>query len=275
MSLGQSETSLYLFAIARASALEGFSVAAFDGAGPARVERLGAFDAVVADVPTAMFSGEEAQKRLEDVAVLTPLAARHDAVIHAAMLRGAVAPVGFGGVFSSGAAIAEAIEPHASEIERFFDEAAGCSEWSMKVWTDRSAAIERAKRAIAGDRAGAGSGAAYLLAKRLAADAERRAEDDILAAVDDLIDAVGEPIVDVTERSVAGATDDAGRWLVAHVALLVRDDRRAVFDAALDEASAATDAIGVDLELSGPWPAYSFGPRFGAEADAADVSRAA
>jgi hypothetical protein len=271
--------ALYLAAIGERETLAGFSGEGPRGAGAARaVELGGGFSAVVAAVPVSMFSGAEADERMKDVGWVSERVREHDALVqravsHADARGGTVMPVGFGSVFGSVGAIDEALGGRGDEVRAYLREAVGCSEWSLKAWVDREAAIADEVASLASEwGVGGESGAGYLMRRKLEEAATERVEDRALAAVDGVLEAVDGAVVSAVEREVR---DDggAGGWCVAHVALLVQASERARFDALLD--GAAEGVEGVSFELSGAWPCYSFCPRLGEEEAPAGVGCAA
>lgn len=269
-----SGTMLYLVGLARQDSLAGFTAAGIqpDDSDRARAITINAggtsFDAVVVDVPAEMFTGDDAESRLQDVTWLRPRAERHEAIIREARTTATMMPVGFGGVFSGSAALEASLAEHAEAIAAFLDDTDNCDEWSLKAVVSRADAIERAKAAIAEEQAAnQGDGAAYLRARRLDGEAETLAEDHALGLVEGLIEDLGETIVDATERRATKVDEDPDRWLIAHVALLIDRDTRAAFDAKLDELAEHVEAEGLHLELTGPWSPYSFCPPLGEDAE--------
>ncbi len=267
-------TMLYLVGFARAGELIEFHTPGIDAehACPARSITIqagpAALDAIVVEVPTPMFVGTDAEARLHDVAWLRPRAERHEAILAAARERTSVMPVGFGSVFSGVDALAASLAGRGEHIASFLDDTDGCDEWSLKVWASRSRAVERARQTFERQqRAGAPDGAAYLRAKRLAAEAEALAEDQALQRVEELIEQLGETAADAVERRATRFDEDPDAWLITHVALLVRRDDQAEFDRRLDAAAEQLDQQGIRLEVTGPWAPYSFCPELSVAPD--------
>jgi len=264
------QTSIYLVAIAEAGALGDMRAGGLEDGQTARVLAADGFDALAVDVPTDMFEDDGAEARLKDVRWLTPRAAAHERLVRAAMDRAAVMPVGFGSVFSDERALAASLARHEHDIAAFLGEAAGAREWSVKALADRDAFRQRAREALAATSDVEG-GAAYLQRRKQEEDIERLAEELALEALDGLIDGADGTFRDVVERPVNVQPED-GRWLPAHLAFLVGEEERLAFDDAIERGGRALDAAGIDLEVSGPWPPYSFCPRVGE--DAGDLTSA-
>ncbi|MEL6796128.1 MAG: GvpL/GvpF family gas vesicle protein, partial [Planctomycetota bacterium] len=144
-----------------------------------------------------------------------------------------------------------------------------CDEWSLRVWTSRRSAIERIRQRHALQNESGGDGASYLRTQRVRADAEKLAEDDALDQVEHLLDTLGNSVVDATERRRTSMEEDADRWQIAHVAVLVHRDMLESFNARLDRGANCLETSGLSVELSGPWPPYSFCPQMTTENDEA------
>lgn len=262
--------AIYLVGVAPAAALDGFEHAGIEPGTAARLLPVaGGLSALIVDVPLETFTGEAAEERLKDVRWLTPRAEQHEAIVRAARGWGggvSLMPAGFGSVFSSVESLAETIAGLAPDIRAFFRETDGCDEWSLKCWASRSDAVERARTRLRGAHP-TGGGAAYLRSRKLAADAEREAEEHALGLIEGLVEDLGEVIAGAVERRTVADAEDRDAWLLAHIALLV--DRRAQtqFDDRLDALAEGLEAEAVRLELTGPWAPYSFCPQFEAGAD--------
>ncbi len=265
MGSAQTDILLQLVGVAPAGSLEGFRHEGVEEGFEALVVAAGGFDAVVSEAPTALFEGEDADKRLQDVAWLTPRAQRHERLVDATRARAVVMPVGFGSMFSSVATLDAALRRDAAEIEAFFEETGEADEWSIKVWADRAGALAWGRERLTERNAGAhtGSGAAYLLARKQRDEAADLVEEHALELCDELVDSLEDVALDAVERRPMDPEPEGERWLLAHVALLVHPDDAPAFDSRLDALATPFEAAGMTLELSGPWAPYSFCPRLG------------
>jgi hypothetical protein len=97
------------------------------------------------------------------------------------------------------------------------------------------------------------SGTEYLSARRAALGARDRAEQDAARAADRLEEALARHVTSTVRRG-----GNPGSSLLLDVACLVPRDREAGFTAAVEELTAELRPSGVDVELTGPWPPYSF-----------------
>lgn len=263
--------ALYLVALARAADLPAAPCTDLDGAvfGPPRLHRRGHLAAILLDVDPADFSGPAAESNLADVRWLGPRAAHHDSLVAAARgpapdsptaLPRAVLPARFGTLFHSAASLDATLDRHAAAIDAALDQVAGADEFTLRILGRRDLAAARlADDLLAQHGAPAAGGARYLLAKRFERDAQAGAAEWLARRAADVL-AVAIPAGVPHRLARAGARRDDGLEVVANLALLVHRARAADLDAALAAANPLAAAAGLTLELTGPWPAYSFGP---------------
>jgi hypothetical protein len=128
----------------------------------------------------------------------------------------------------------------------------GCDEWGVRlVRVPRASTVT--KRAVARQER---SGAAFLAAKRRARDEAR----DLVRQVSDAVEAAYDLLAPFSRdsRRRTDFPESAATPPLLDAAFLVPAARKAGFRAAAKRAAAACRAAGVELTLSGPWPAYNF-----------------
>jgi hypothetical protein len=138
---------------------------------------------------------------------------------------------------------------------------AGRTEWGVKasaLLDDRRASEPRhdgtSHRAV--DR----PGTEYLLQRRANLSARDQAIEVALASADDVHAVLGRLAVSAERHAIQDSqlSGDA-RWMVLNGAYLVDDDRAEEFVAAVSVL--ADRHSGIRLQLTGPWPPYSFAAR--------------
>lgn len=268
--------ALYLLGFVRAVDAERLAVS-HEGPGAVRfVAGEGGLAAVVQRVPLEDLETGATRSRGEDAAWIGQRARRHHEILATIARVAPVAPVKLGAVFEGERRVAQLAGEHAARIARFLDDTEGKEEWGIRVYADE-AALERrtakespAQGELAARIARAAPGEAYLLERRRVALAEEEVEvaagrfranvrEAIAAAVEAEVEV---PPGDAPRHPEAGDGDEAGepRTEQLHLAVLVSRAGRERF---LDEIGAIGDAheeAGVLIELSGPWPPYSFCP---------------
>jgi hypothetical protein len=220
--------------------------------------------AVVQEVPLETFIGPSAEARLQDLAWVGPRACRHEEVVERVMRHSPVFPARFGTLFSAPQQVEALLESHYGAVLTFLDHVADKEEWAVKGLVDRAAA--EARLLAEADLAEASSpGTRYLLERRGQARAEKRvnswlreASAGIAARLES--SAVGSTPLRALPRETSGREADiAFNW-----AFLVLRRSRGDFRVQVEGLSAGHLGQGLRLELSGPWPPYSFCPSLGA-----------
>ncbi|HTJ33773.1 MAG TPA: GvpL/GvpF family gas vesicle protein [Dactylosporangium sp.] len=245
--------ALWLHAVARdAGGLDGFP--GIVGATVRTVAAAGLV-AVVSPVDPAEFGEEALRRNLEDLPWLEGVARAHHAVVAAAGERGAVVPATLATVYRDDAGVRAMLEQRRADLDAALDRIGGHTEWGVKVYAGKEPVPVAAP---AQQRpASARPGTDYLRRRRAELSAgderRRRAEDD----------------AEQIHEALAGRADAARRHppqdrrltghaepMVLNGAYLVGTDDSSRFADAVDEL--AQRHPGLRLELTGPWPPYSF-----------------
>ena len=198
--------------------------------------------ALVSDVDTARLTGLFDEDVTED-SELARWARTHDSVIRAAFACAAVLPFRFGTVLRDSAAadrlLAERYDMALTMLAHLRDRV----EWGVRVHDDSPAPSDDAR---ATDRT---SGTAYLASRR-----------NRLRAVDEHRARARDVAADVRDELAAWAADVVDRPRGALLDLAVLVDRSAVdeFHARAGQLATRVAEAGLVLDVTGPWPPYSF-----------------
>ena len=206
-------------------------------------------------------------------------ARRHESVLEIAMAVGTVIPARLCTLFGDAAAVARSLEDGRYRFSATLDFLAGRSEWGIKVFCDEAlldAAIcadDPELLSLARQASTASPGLAYVLQKRRDARREqlRAARKESLTGI--LLDEVSARAGALREKP-ALAREITGRPepMVLNAAVLAtRADWEEILDV-LEELADDDAAEGFSIEISGPWPGYSFVDE-GAALDAIESSR--
>ena len=227
--------------------------------------------AVVSDVDLAEFGPAALERNLEDLAWLERVARAHHGVIDAAARLFPLLPMRLATVYTSEATMAASLREHAAAFEAALRRLRGRTEWGVKAYAvqpprapDRAAGPSRDSSAPAPD-GGAGSGVAYLRRRRDALSARRdswrgAAESARVAHAELGRHAADSRLHAPQSPQLSGRTEP----MVLNAAYLLDDDRAGQFAEAVDALNAQHPQL--RLELTGPWPPYSF-----AELDTGDA----
>jgi len=244
-------------------------LAGIDGVGgrPVRAVEHAGLTAVVSPVDLEEFGEGPLRRNLENLAWLEKIARAHHAVVDALARLGPVAPVRLATVYRGDAALREVLARHRDGFSAALDRVTGRVEWGVKAY---ATPVEPGKDADAGPSAGpggndaggngaggAGRGAAYLRRRR----AQLSAREEGLQAALRSAEAIHTVLSQRAEAAQLHAPQDpklSGEEgaMVLNGAYLIGQDRADAFAESVRDL--ADRHSGVRLQLTGPWPAYSF-----------------
>ncbi|MGW4488367.1 GvpL/GvpF family gas vesicle protein [Amycolatopsis sp. NPDC004368] len=250
-------TGIWLYGVTRTvepEALAGATGVA--GEVPRAVEAAG-LTAVAGTVPLGSFGEEALRRNLEDLDWLAAVARAHDAVVASLVARGPVVPVRLATVYHDDASVREAVCERAGDFERALEHVSGRVEWGVKAF------LETEPEAAPAAPSGQGAGAAYLARRRTALaareDRQQRASDEVAhlhSALSELsADACTHP---PQSRTMTGEQGP----MVLNGAYLVESSAAERFAEAV--AACGRDSDVLTVQLTGPWPPYSFSSLEGA-----------
>ncbi len=220
--------------------------------------------AVLSRVSPSEFCGPAGEKNLQDLACVAPRACRHVAVLEQVMRLGAVLPARFGTLFSSTASLESFVRQHEAAIGRFLERVGGQEEWAVKGFLDQTRAEAEwlaRRRAEEPGAPGLPPGAAYLLEQSRHIQAREALDDQLAEMCSDLLEDFNLLASEIVERPIlAHERPDAAREMVLNWALLLPAAAAADFRRRIERANGEQNRIGLTLEVSGPWPPYSFCP---------------
>lgn len=217
-----------------------------------RPVRAAGLAAVVEDVDLDEFGEEALRRNLEDLDWLEATARRHHEVVRQVADRGPVVPLRLAAVFHDDPGVVRMLQARHDELCAALDTVGARAEWGVKVYSPERQAGETAS--TDDDER---PGLAYLKKRR----AELTARDEAAQAAIDSAAMIHTDLTDLaTAAELRGSqspelTDTPGR-LVLNSAYLVDDAAADDFAAAVDRLAASHPEVTV--ELTGPWPPYSF-----------------
>lgn len=259
--------AVYLYGVAR-----GLDPAALDGAagvGGAPVRTVvhtgaeGALTALVSTVRLDQYGEAALRENLEDLAWLEETARAHHDVVDRAAHAAPTAPVRIATIYRDDARVAQVLDEQGDRFALALDRVAGRAEWGVKAYAHREAlepaqAPEPAASAASAPRSGAGgAGTAYLRRRqderRRRADAGRKVSEQATAIHDRLAElAVAARHHPPQDPKLSGRD---GVQILNAAYLLEDGDAEAFAEAAR---AAGERWPGIEVEVTGPWPPYSF-----------------
>jgi Gas vesicle synthesis protein GvpL/GvpF len=241
--------AVWVYGVCDASAPDLGSVTGVDGH-PVELVRHAGLAALASHVPLAEFGEAPLREALEDIGRVEELARGHEGVLDAALGNGPLVPFRMCTMYADAERVRAMLATEHDRLAATLDRLRGSAEWGVKAFL-------HPRREPVG--AGPTSGAEYLSRKREsreAAAASRDAIDDAVAAIHARLaeQAAGAVLSRPQDRRLSGR-DEA---MILNGAYLVPDDRLDGFRALVDELSGRHEPEGIELQLTGPWPAFHF-----------------
>ncbi len=219
----------------------------------------GSLTAVVSDADLAEFGEDALRSNLEDLDWLAAVAQAHHGVIEAVAHLGTVLPMRLATVYASEASMRAAVAGREPGLRAAMDRLRSRTEWGVKGYVAPAGetAAARATTPQVADDAAAGSGMAYLRRRRDALSAQREswqgAADGARAAHAELGRHCAASRLHPPQSPQLSGRKEA---MVLNGAYLLDNDRAAEFSAAVAALNDSDPRL--RLELTGPWPPYSF-----------------
>jgi hypothetical protein len=208
---------------------------------------------VVADAPLSHYRGARIESGMRDLDWVSRCAVAHEAVVeHVARTGATVVPMKMFTLFADDARAIAHVTRLRRKLDALLSRVAGRLEWGLRVTLDERRALARA---TAGGDGAPTSGTAFLLRKKAEKDAAQRLLAQARVEADRLFDDLAGRADDARRRR-PGA-DTPGRLLL-EAAFLVPVARARGFRTEIARRARALAPDGYDLNLSGPWPPYSF-----------------
>jgi hypothetical protein len=209
--------------------------------------------AVVAEVPLALYGNERLEARLRDINWVANTAVAHEAVVEhfASRASAAVVPMKLFTMFSSRDRAVRDLQGRRRDIDSVLRRIRGCQEWGVRVtWRQRT----RAHRGVA-RRLTRTSGTAFLAAKKRERDEARDSLQHAADAAEFVFAALAKLARESRRRE---PPENATTPPLVDAAFLVSAAGKSRFRATAGRLARSCRASGVDLLLTGPWPAYNF-----------------
>jgi hypothetical protein len=208
--------------------------------------------AAASPVSLEAFDERGLRESLEDLDRLEALARAHQRVLDEALRMGAVVPFAICTVYAGAEGVREMLERERAPLTAALRRLRGTAEWGVKAYL-----VGREEGGTVA--ATPASGTDYLARKRTARDAAQTARRELEATVDAAHArlrerAAGAVLSPPQDRRLSGRDDQ----MLLNAAYLVADADAQVFGSVVADLARRLWAEGLELELTGPWPAYHF-----------------
>lgn len=246
------DTAIWLHAVTRGVPVDRLAGLAGVGGGEVSFVTAAGLVAVIAKVPLAEFGEEPLARNLENLPWLEMVARAHHHVVDTVARFGPVVPTRLATVYRDEPRVGAVLAQRQTEFGTALDRVAGRAEWGVKAYAVASAPAESVP-----DHVDERPGLAYLRRRRAQLSGREQAQQAALHSA--------EQVHDVLERHADAAcrhspqdrrlTGDTG-WMVLNGAYLAAAAAAAEFATVVRDLADRHPTI--RLELTGPWPPYSF-----------------
>lgn len=228
------------------------------GGGPVRAIAVGDLTAVVEDVGLAEFGEQALRRNLEDLDWLEATARAHHRVIDALARAGPLVPTQLATVYSNDDGVVAMLAERDADFRAGLARIRGRTEWGVKAYAARRSEPQDAPPGTeAPPRRGTGAGAAYLQRRRGQLTAQKDARRQMLVDAETIHAELSEHAVGARLHPPQSPQLTGNKALmILNAAYLVDDERGEDFATAVGALAGRYPSV--ELELTGPWPPYSF-----------------
>jgi len=266
---------LYLYCLARLSRLPPLPLLGpgVDGQNSLAVATYQDLVAVWSPVPVEDFCGPEAEERMRDLTWIGPRVIRHQEVVAGVMRHSPVLPVRFGTIFASLANLEKVLQRHSDTIAGFLERLTDQEEWAVKGMLDRPGAREKlfslnlAREAESLEALSPGK--RYFEEQRLRTAGDQELQRWLQKVCREVWTDLRDYAAEVRERRLLSReTTGSDQDMVWNWALLIPRQAVGGFQALIQDVNTQYADRGLRLEVTGPWPPYSFCPALDMEPEA-------
>ncbi|GAA4883102.1 GvpL/GvpF family gas vesicle protein [Kitasatospora terrestris] len=214
--------------------------------------------AVVGSVPPSDFDATALQQHLQDPAWLEAAVRAHHRVVDVLAQSSHALPLRFATLYHDDQRVLDLLQQHRRAFQAALERIAGRMEWGVKGYLDTAHRPPDEDADSTGTPSPGRPGTAYLLRRRAARDQAGRALDDAAERAGQIHRRLAEYADEATEHPLQSAEMTAVRDpMVLNGAYLVGRGRAQGFTDLLADLRQA-HAPALRVELTGPWPPYSF-----------------
>jgi hypothetical protein len=226
---------------------------------PVRTVTAAGLTAVVGDVPLEEFGEQALRRNLEDLSWLEETARAHHRVIEAVAGQIPVVPARLATVYNGDAGVAGMLAERGADLRVALGRIEARKEWGVKAYAAQPSGPGDPGPAAPGGRArpSAGPGAAYLQRRREQLSARKDARQAAIQSAEILHARLSRLAADTRMHPPQAPQLTGSKAVMILNASYLLDDERADGFAA-EVAALAEQHPAIRVELTGPWPPYSF-----------------
>jgi hypothetical protein len=215
--------------------------------------------AIVSRVPLAEFGEQPLREHLSDMEWLERTARHHEHVLDELARGGTPIPMRLCSIYRDETGVRTMLERESDALRQALAHLHGKAEWGVKAFADVDAVEPESPAEPA--ELGPGDGAAYMHGRLT----QRRRGEEARARVEEACDTMHAALCAIAVDAVTSAPqrpEVSGRDepMVFNASYLVGDPDADAFHGELARLRGDLSRLGVELEVTGPWPPYNFVP---------------
>jgi hypothetical protein len=208
-------------------------------------------------VGLAEFAADALRRNLEDLDWLEATARAHHRVIDAVARQGPLVPMRLATVYSGDESLGAMLAARSADFRAALARITGRQEWGVKAYAARQSEPGGAGSGTEPTRPGGGAGAAYLRRRRDELASQKDARRETLASAEIIHAELSRHAAETrVHPPQAPQLTGSKAPMILNTAYLLDDERGEDFAAVVT--ALGEEHPGVRLELTGPWPPYSF-----------------
>jgi len=254
-----SETGTWLYGVTDSPAAirrDSFDDLTGVGGGKLHLVAAGGLTAVAETVSLAEFGEAALRRNLEDLSWLESAARAHHRVIDTLAHQVQLVPLRLATVYSEDGNVEAMLAEHGPRLRAALHRTASRAEWGVKAYADEPASTPAAAAPADRRKAAPGSGAAYLRRRRDELAASQQGRQEALASAQQVHAALARIAADARlHPPQSPELTGTKAAMMLNAAYLIDDQHSASFRQAVDD---LRNRLPLRLELTGPWPPYSF-----------------
>lgn len=218
---------------------------------PVRLVEEQGLTAVAGTVPLNSFGEEALRRNLEDLDWLADVARRHDVIVATVARAVPAVPFRLATVYFDDERVRVLLRERENGFRETLALVAGRAEWGVKAW------LHRTRAPVHAGADPATTGVAYLRRKRRQLSQHETIQRHAGVHADEIHRSLATLAVAThLHRAQSPALDGRKLPMILNAAYLVADDTATEFARTVADLAERTSEV--EVELTGPWPAYSF-----------------
>jgi len=190
---------------------------------------------------------------------------RHEDVVDTLMKLTTVVPFKFGTILKDEKAALKMLQDYEVRFKKLLSKFRGRAEWGLKAYVDNHefkkhlVQIESPPKNLEEEKGKLSKGAAYLLGRRMEEESKVNVSARLTKASEGIFQEAGEYAYESKlNKTLPQKLTGKNKEMILNTAYLIEKGKVARFCKQVKKLIEKYESMGIEIELSGPWPPYSF-----------------